>query len=115
MTQNLSEMRCTPARRHDTQLTETEIAEMLDQLPGWALIEEEGEKKLRRSFKFTNFVSALEFANQVGAIAEDEGHHPVITLTWGRATVAWYTHMIHGLHKNDFIMAAKTDRLRAPG
>lgn len=115
MTQKLSDMRCTPTRSHDRQLTETEIAEMLGQLPDWTLAEEEGERKLRRTFKFPNFVSALEFANQVGEIAEEEGHHPVITLTWGRATVTWYTHMIHGLHKNDFIMAAKTDQLRAPG
>jgi len=115
MTQKLSDMRCTPTRSQDSELTEPEIAEMLGQLSGWELAEEEGESKLRRTFKFPNFVSALEFANQVGEIAEEEGHHPVITLTWGRATVTWYTHMIHGLHKNDFIMAAKTDRLRAPG
>jgi len=115
MTQKLSDMRCTPTRSRDRQLTETEIGEMLGQLPDWTLIEEEGERKLQRTFMFPNFVKALEFANQVGELAEEEGHHPVITLTWGRATVIWTTHMIHDLHKNDFIMAAKTDRLRAPG
>jgi 4a-hydroxytetrahydrobiopterin dehydratase len=115
MTLKLSDMSCTPTGSHEKELTDTEIAKMLGQLSGWELTEEEGERKLRRSFRFANFISALEFANQVGEIAEEEGHHPVITLAWGRATVTWYTHMIHGLHKNDFIMAAKTDGLRAPG
>ena len=85
------------------------------QVPEWELVEEDGVKRLQRTFKFRDFVAALDFTNRVGEIAEEEGHHPVITLTWGGATVTWYTHKISGLHENDFIMAAKTDKLRAPG
>ncbi len=63
------------------------------------------------SFKFKNFVQSLEFTNQVGALAEAEGHHPALLTEWGRVTVTWWTHKIKGLHRNDFIMAAKTDQL----
>ena len=60
---------------------------------------------------FPVFASALAFTNQVGALAEAEGHHPAILTEWGRVTVSWWTHAIRGLHRNDFIMAAKTDAL----
>ena len=66
---------------------------------------------LERSFKFKNFSQALEFANKVGAAAEEEDHHPLIVTEWGRVTLQWWTHTIGGLHKNDFIMAAKTDEI----
>ena len=58
-----------------------------------------------------DFAEALEFTNDVGAIAEEEGHHPAILTEWGRVTVTWWTHKIRGLHRNDFIMAAKTDQI----
>lgn len=74
-------------------------------------MERDGIKRLERTFKFGNFADALAFTNEVGAAAEAEGHHPVLELTWGRATVTWYTHKIKGLHQNDFIMAVKTDEL----
>ncbi len=61
--------------------------------------------------KFRNFVEAVAFTNQVAEIAKAEGHHPVILTEWGKVTVTWWTHKIRGLHRNDFIMAAKTDRL----
>jgi 4a-hydroxytetrahydrobiopterin dehydratase len=66
-------------------------------------------KRLERTFKFKNFTQALEFTNKVGAIAEEEDHHPRIVTEWGRVILQWWTHVIGGLHKNDFIMAAKTD------
>jgi 4a-hydroxytetrahydrobiopterin dehydratase len=72
-------------------------------------------KRLERTFRFRDFAAALGFTNRVGEIAEAEGHHPIITLSWGRVTVTWYTHDINGLHDNDFIMAAKTDELHTPG
>ena len=75
------------------------------------MVEREGIKRLERTFKFRNFAQALAFTNRMGKIAEEEGHHPVIGLTWGRATVTWYTHKVKGLHQNDFIMAAKTDKV----
>ncbi|HSE95394.1 MAG TPA: 4a-hydroxytetrahydrobiopterin dehydratase, partial [Methylomirabilota bacterium] len=60
---------------------------------------------------FPTFVAALDFTNRVGALAEAEGHHPALLTEWGRVTVSWWTHAIRGLHRNDFVMAAKTDRL----
>jgi len=86
---------------------------MKPQVPDWKLKEQDGVKRLERTFKFRNFVEALNFTNQVGEVAEEDGHHPIITLTWGRTTVVWYTHKIKGLHENDFIMAAKTDEVYA--
>ena len=70
-----------------------------------------GLKRLERSFDFQDFAEALAFTNRVGQIAEEEGHHPDILTEWGKVTVSWWTHKIGGLHKNDFIMAAKTDSL----
>lgn len=113
MDKKLSKMKCSACRGDEPPLTEVEIEEMMAQVPDWEVLEEDGIKRLQRTFKFKNFVAALEFTNQVGEIAEDEGHHPVISVTWGKATVTWYTHKINGLHENDFIMAAKTDKLQA--
>jgi 4a-hydroxytetrahydrobiopterin dehydratase len=115
MDKKLSQMKCSACRGDEPPLTDSEIEEMMSQVPDWELVEENGVKRLRRSFKFRDFVGALDFTKWVGEIAEQEGHHPIITLTWGRATVTWYTHKINGLHENDFIMAAKTDELQAPG
>ncbi len=71
----------------------------------------EGIDRLERVFKFQNFAKALAFTDKVGKIAEEEGHHPAILTEWGRVTVTWWTHKIKGLHRNDFIMAAKTGRV----
>lgn len=67
---------------------------------------------LRRVYKFRDFAQALSFTNKVGALAEAQGHHPALLTEWGKVTVMWWTHKIGGLHKNDFIMAAKTDKLK---
>lgn len=66
---------------------------------------------LHRTYKFKDFVSAQSFANQLGSLAEEEGHHPAIMVEWGRVTVWWWSHAINGLHHNDFVMAAKTEDL----
>lgn len=95
-----------------SRLPEQEIQNLLAQLPDWQLIEENGEKHLRRSFDFKNFRQALDFTNQVGDLAEQADHHPRLVTEWGKVTVDWWTHSVRGLHKNDFIMAAKTGRLR---
>lgn len=105
----LVQMKCSACRGDEPPLTEEEIAELKPQVPEWKLVEREGVKRLERRFKFGDFAEALAFTNAVGEIAEEEGHHPVIELTWGRVTVTWWTHKIEGLHQNDFIMAAKTD------
>lgn len=86
-----------------------DIQKTMQQLPGWKLAEQEGEKSLERTFIFPDFASALSFTNQIGKIAEEENHHPAILTEWGKVKVAWWTHKIHGLHMNDFIMAARTN------
>jgi len=88
-----------------------EARQLLAEIPHWEIIVEENVPRLRRTFKFKNFVEALNFTNKVGEIAETEGHHPMLITEWGRVTVVWWTHAIRGLHKNDFIMAAKTNDL----
>ena len=107
----LAELRCVACRRDAPTVTDTEIAELHPQVPEWDLVEEDGIKRLRRVFSFDDFAGALRFTNAVGAAAEEEGHHPALLTEWGRTTVTWWTHKIRGLHRNDFVMAAKADRL----
>ena len=92
-------------------MTPDEATELHAQTPNWDIAERDGIPRLERSFNFPNFVEALTFTNAVGALAEEEGHHPALLTEWGSVSVAWWTHKIRGLHKNDFIMAAKTDAL----
>jgi len=107
----LREMKCVACRGSEPKLTESEILELQPQVTDWQVKEVNGEKRLERVFKFKNFAQALEFTNKIGAIAEQEDHHPLLITEWGRVTVDWWTHKIGGLHKNDFIMAAKSDYL----
>jgi 4a-hydroxytetrahydrobiopterin dehydratase len=107
----LAQQKCVPCESDIPPLSDDEIRKLKQDLPQWQLIEVEGIPRLKRRFDFKNFAKALEFTNSVGEIAEDEGHHPLITLTWGEVIVEWWTHNIKGLHNNDFIMAAKTDEL----
>ncbi len=97
------------ACRSDTPpVTPAELAELLPQVPGWRVVERDGVRRLERVFALPSFVEALAFTNRVGALAEAEGHHPALLTEWGRVTVSWWTHAIGGLHRNDFVMAAKT-------
>lgn len=107
----LAEMKCEACRSGAPAVTEHEIKEYRPQIPEWEIAERNGIPRLERVFKFSNFAEALEFTNQVGALAEEEGHHPAIRTEWGRVKVSWWTHKIRNLHKNDFIMAKKTDAL----
>jgi 4a-hydroxytetrahydrobiopterin dehydratase len=109
----LAGQKCVACRRDAPTVTDEEIADLHPQVPDWELVEEAGIKRLRRVFSFDDFAQALEFTNDVGKIAEEEGHHPALLTEWGRVTVSWWTHKIRGLHRNDFIMAAKTDELSA--
>jgi 4a-hydroxytetrahydrobiopterin dehydratase len=106
---DLKQGHCVPCEGGVPQASEGEIAEYMTRLPGWKVIEVDGEKRLTREFMFNDFAHALAFTNRVGALAEQEGHHPALLTEWGKVTVAWWTHAIKGLHRNDFIMAAKTD------
>jgi 4a-hydroxytetrahydrobiopterin dehydratase len=109
----LSASQCEACRADAPRVTEAEIEELTPQIPDWSLIEIEGVKQLKRIYEFKNFVEALAFTDQVGQLAESEGHHPAILTEWGRVTLRWWTHKIKGLHRNDFIMAAKSDVLYA--
>jgi 4a-hydroxytetrahydrobiopterin dehydratase len=107
--QPLSQEKCVACRRDAPTVTAAEIAELHPEVRNWELVEVDGIKRLRRVFPFGDFAQALAFTNAVGELAEEEGHHPSLLTEWGRVTVTWWTHKIKGLHRNDFIMAAKTD------
>jgi 4a-hydroxytetrahydrobiopterin dehydratase len=111
MSATLVAERCVACRKDAPTVTPEEVAELKPLIPTWDLVEIDGMPRLVRAFKFPNFLEALAFTKRVGALAEAEGHHPAILTEWGRTTVTWYTHKIKGLHRNDFIMAAKTDAL----
>ena len=110
---DLSQLKCVACRGGEPTLTEQQIYQFMPQVPEWQVREVDGEKRLERVYKFKNFAQAIAFTDQVGAIAEEEDHHPLIITEWGKVTVQWWTHKIRGLHQNDFIMAAKTDQLIA--
>lgn len=111
----LTQMKCTACRTGEPTVTDAEIADLHPHVPAWQIVERDGIRRLERVFKFSNFAEAMQFTNAVGATAEEEGHHPALLTEWGRVTVTWWTHKIRGLHRNDFIMAAKTDRLYGGG
>jgi len=111
----LTEMKCTACRTGEPTVTDAEIAELHPQVAEWRIEERQEIKRLERTFKFKDFAQAQAFTNRVGDLAESEGHHPAILTEWGRVTVQWWTHKIKGLHRNDFIMAAKTDELYQAG
>jgi 4a-hydroxytetrahydrobiopterin dehydratase len=111
---NLAAGKCVACRSGEPALTDAEVQDLLMHVHQWEVKEVNGIKRLEKIFKFKNFVDALAFTNKIGAIAEEEGHHPLLITEWGRVTVNWWTHVIKGIHKNDFIMAAKTDELFVP-
>jgi 4a-hydroxytetrahydrobiopterin dehydratase len=104
-------MKCVACRRDAPTVTEAEIAELQPQVSAWEIVEQDGIKKLNRVFRFGDFAQALAFTNALGELAEEEGHHPALLTEWGSTTVTWWTHKINGLHRNDFVMAAKVDDL----
>lgn len=108
---DLKQLKCEPLRGGELPLTDADIADLKLQVARWEIIELDGIKSLQRTFKFRNFVEALAFTNKIGRIAEAQDHHPALLTEWGKVTVTWWTHVVKGLHKNDFIMAAKTDAL----
>ncbi len=111
MNESLSQQTCVACRKDAPRITEQEIAELHPQIPDWKIVERDGILRLERVFTCQNFSAALDLTNRIGAIAEAEGHHPALLTEWGRVTVTWWTHKIRGLHRNDFIMAAKTDAI----
>ena len=105
----LTTERCEACRADSPRVTAGEERELKPQIPDWEFIEIDEVQRLRRTFKFKGWLLAVQFADAVAALAETENHHPTILIEWGKVTVTWWTHAIKGLHRNDFIMAAKTD------
>ena len=105
--------KCVACRAGAPTAIDAEISVWHPMISEWRIVERDTIMRLERAFKFKDFVQAVAFTNQVAEIAEAEGHHPAILTEWGKVTITWWTHKIKGLHRNDFIMAAKTDRLFA--
>ncbi|MCM2678489.1 4a-hydroxytetrahydrobiopterin dehydratase [Echinimonas agarilytica] len=110
----LAQQQCESCRVGAPKVTGSELPQLKSEVPEWQVKDDDGVLKLTRQVNFPNFLEALEFGNEVGALAEEYAHHPAILIEWGSVTVTWWTHKIKGLHKNDFIMAAKTDELLKP-
>ena len=107
----LNNQHCEACRADAPQVSDAELKELMGQIPDWQPVVVEGILQLRREYLFRNFAEALDFTNLVGEEAEEAGHHPALLTEWGKVTVSWWSHKIKGLHKNDFVMAAKTDAL----
>jgi 4a-hydroxytetrahydrobiopterin dehydratase len=111
MTEQLADKRCIPCRGGVPPLKGKELEVLLGNVPQWTA---PNEHHLHREFRFPDFRQALDFVNRVGAVAEEQGHHPDMLLSWGKVAVTLWTHKIDGLTESDFIMAAKIDRLNHP-
>lgn len=105
----LSHETCEACRADATPATAEERAAMREQIPDWRIETVDGVDRLVRKFAFRNFADALAFTDRVGALAEEAGHHPRIVTEWGSCEVSWWSHEMGGLHRNDFILAARTD------
>ncbi|MET1253566.1 4a-hydroxytetrahydrobiopterin dehydratase [Aliikangiella maris] len=110
MTQ-LNQQTCQACHAEAPKIEQSALAELIKQIPDWQVQVYQEIMQLERTFKFKNFKQALLFTNQIGEMAETEGHHPALLTEWGQVTVNWWSHSIKGLHQNDFICAAKTDEL----
>jgi 4a-hydroxytetrahydrobiopterin dehydratase len=102
---------CVACRKDSPRVTAQEIAQLSPQVPDWQIVEREGVKQLERTYRFPDFAHALAFAVRVGQAAEEQSHHPTIVTEWGKVKVTWWTHKINALHRNDFVMAAKSDEI----
>jgi 4a-hydroxytetrahydrobiopterin dehydratase len=107
---NLAEKQCVPCTGGIPPLTDVESAPLLAQLDGWTVVD---HHHLEKTYSLPTFAQALALVNRIGAIAEEQNHHPDIFLTWGRVGVKIWTHKINGLTESDFVFAAKCDRARA--
>lgn len=110
---SLAQAPCEACRADAAPVSEAEQAELQREIPDWSVEVRGDHNELERIYLFKNFRHALAFSNAVGAIAEEVGHHPALLTEWGKVTVTWWSHEMRGLHRNDFIMAARTDLLAA--
>ena len=107
----LTQASCSPCKTGAPTLTDAEVLHYQKQVPDWRVAEVDGIKRIERTYDFKDFREAMDFTAEVGELAEREGHHPDIHLSWGKVRVETWTHKIKGLHENDFILAAKTDEV----
>jgi 4a-hydroxytetrahydrobiopterin dehydratase len=105
---DLAERQCVPCRGGVPPMKGDEIETLAAQVPGWQVV---NEHHLSRNYQFSNFRETLDFVNRIGALAEEQGHHPDICFGWGKAEVSIWTHKIDGLTESDFILAARIDKL----
>ena len=110
----LALMKCEACRPGAPAMSRAEIQKWLKQLDGWDVVDRDGMETLKKVYSFRDFADALAFTIRIGEIAEEEDHHPEIITDWGRVTVSWWTHAVKGVHRNDLIMAAKTDEVLDP-
>ena len=106
---DLSQQACEACRADAPKISDDDLRQLMPQIPEWAVIVDDGIMKLERIFKFSNFVDAMAFSNRVAEVAEAADHHPAILTEWGRVTITWWSHKIKGLHRNDLILASRTD------
>ena len=107
---DLTSRNCVACRVDAPKVSDNETILLLEEIEGWNLIDD-GIKKLRKEFSFSNYSDSVEFTNKVARMADQENHHPQIILNWGKVIVLWWSHKIEGLHQNDFICASKTNEL----
>lgn len=104
----LAKKNCTPCKGGVAPLAGSELEKYKKEVPEWKVVD---GHHITRSFAFKNFREALDFVNQVGELAEEQGHHPDIFFAWGKAEITTWTHKINGLSEGDFILAAKIDEM----
>ena len=107
---DLASNTCEACRVDAPTVSNNEASMLIKEIEGWDLIND-GIKKLKKEFSFLNYSDSVDFSNKVADMADKEDHHPQIILEWGKVTVIWWSHKIKGLHKNDFICAAKTNKI----
>ena len=110
---DLSKQNCEACRADAPKISDDDLKMLMPNIPDWSVIVVDGVMQLSREYEFKNFEQAMAFSNRVGEIAEAEDHHPAILTEWGNVTVTWWSHKIKGLHRNDLIMAARTDEVDA--
>lgn len=108
---DLMQKKCVPCKGGEPTATDDQIRQWLPYVLGWSVTEVDGVKRLVKTFKFKNFLESISFINKIKNVAEAEGHHPDIHISWNKVQLASWTHAIRGLHENDFILAAKIDRI----
>lgn len=107
----LSTQQCEVCHADASKISDEDLVLFLKDIPDWVVVVKGNVMMLERVYRFKNYKLAWAFAHKVSELAEDEHHHPATLLEWGKVTVTWWSHAIEGLHKNDLICAAKTDKL----